>query len=41
MFLKCKMMDWQIEKFIEYSLTELGLSLKPVIEAMKKWGEKI
>lgn len=26
---------------VEYSLTELGLSLKPVIEAMKKWGEDL
>lgn len=26
---------------VEYSLTELGLSLKPVIEAMKVWGEKL
>ncbi len=24
---------------VEYSLTELGLSLMPVIEAMKKWGK--
>lgn len=26
---------------VEYSLTELGKSLTPVIEAMKDWGEKI
>ena len=26
---------------VEYSLTELGKSLTPVIEAMKNWGEKI
>lgn len=26
---------------VEYSLTTLGLSLEPVISAMKKWGEKI
>ena len=26
---------------VEYSLTKLGLSLKPVIEAMKKWGEDL
>lgn len=25
---------------VEYSLTELGLSLKPVIESMKLWGTK-
>lgn len=24
---------------VEYSLTELGYSLVPVIEAMKKWGQ--
>lgn len=26
---------------VEYSLTELGKSLLPVIEAMKKWGEAL
>ena len=26
---------------VEYSLTELGLSLMPVIEAMKKWGQDL
>lgn len=26
---------------VEYSLTDLGLSLKPVIEAMKKWGQDL
>lgn len=26
---------------VEYSLTALGLSLKPVIEAMKVWGEHL
>lgn len=26
---------------VEYSLTALGLSLKPVIEAMKLWGEHL
>lgn len=26
---------------VEYSLTALGLSLKPVIEVMKLWGEKL
>lgn len=25
---------------VEYSLTELGRSLEPVIEVMKKWGQK-
>ena len=24
---------------VEYSLTELGQSLKPVLDAMKDWGE--
>ena len=26
---------------VEYSLTDLGKSLKPVIEIMKKWGEDL
>lgn len=26
---------------VEYSLTNLGISLKPVIDAMKLWGESI
>lgn len=26
---------------VEYSLTELGLSLMPVIESMKKWGQDL
>ncbi len=25
---------------VEYSLTELGLSLKPVLDAMHEWGEE-
>lgn len=25
---------------VEYSLTELGLSLKPILDAMKNWGEE-
>ncbi len=25
---------------VEYSLTELGISLSPVIDAMKNWGER-
>ncbi len=24
---------------VEYSLTELGMSLKPILDAMKAWGE--
>ena len=24
---------------VEYSLTELGLSLKPILDAMQNWGE--
>lgn len=26
---------------VEYSLTELGLSLKPVIDAMRTWGNEL
>ncbi len=26
---------------VEYSLTQLGISLLPVIQAMKKWGEDL
>lgn len=25
---------------VEYSLTELGQSLKPILDAMQKWGEE-
>lgn len=25
---------------VEYALTELGLSLKPVLDAMQSWGER-
>lgn len=25
---------------VEYSLTELGLSLKPILNALRKWGEQ-
>ena len=25
---------------VEYSLTELGQSLKPILDVMKNWGEK-
>lgn len=25
---------------VEYSLTELGTSLKPILDAMKNWGEE-
>lgn len=25
---------------VEYSLTELGLSLQPIIDSLKKWGEE-
>lgn len=29
----------QVPPKVEYSLTELGVSLKPVVEAMCRWGE--
>lgn len=25
---------------VEYSLTELGMSLKPILDAMRTWGEE-
>ena len=30
----------QVPPKVEYSLSELGLSLKPIHEAMRKWGEE-
>ena len=33
--------DGLVHREVEYSLTALGLSLKPVIEAMKLWGEHL
>jgi DNA-binding HxlR family transcriptional regulator len=29
----------QVPPKVEYSLTELGASLKPIVEAMCRWGE--
>lgn len=29
----------QVPPKVEYSLTELGVTLKPVLEALKSWGE--
>lgn len=30
----------QVPPKVEYSLSEIGLSLKPVIKALRDWGEK-
>jgi DNA-binding HxlR family transcriptional regulator len=30
----------QVPPKVEYSLTELGRSLKPILDAMKNWGEE-
>ena len=30
----------QIPPRVEYSLTELGQSLKPILDAMQDWGEE-
>jgi DNA-binding HxlR family transcriptional regulator len=31
----------QIPPKVEYSLTKLGKSLEPILEALRKWGENI
>ena len=35
----CRQLHAEVAPRVEYSLTELGYSLKPILDAMWNWGE--
>ena len=37
--MSAKMNHEELVPRVEYTLTETGISLKPILEAMKTWGE--